>query len=163
MRVLLSLDGSVPEERDVRGMRAKQEEGFASANSSSSDALVQGGVAGWVTSVVRKVVNQWKAQGSIERRGVATRWGATDCLVEQSLEAENRRKAAAAATRLGALAGQQREGRGAGDIATATRAGKASEGVAPSGKARCVNTGLETRRTPWPAVRCNRLARCIAE
>jgi hypothetical protein len=98
------------------------------------DALVQGDVARMVASVARMVVDQWKAQGSIEWCDVATRHGATDFLAEQSPEAENRWQAATVATSSSAQSEQQREGRADGDIGTAVGKGKASEGVAPSGK-----------------------------
>jgi hypothetical protein len=100
----------------------------------ANDALVQGDVARMATSVARMVVDQWKAQGSIERCTVATRYGATDFSAEQNPEAGNRWQAAAVATSLSAQSEQQREGRAGGDIGTAVGKGKASEGVAPSRK-----------------------------
>lgn len=75
-----------------------------------------------------------KAQGSIERCDVATCRGATDSLVEQNPEVEKRQEAALVATPVKALSGQQREGRSDGDIETATREGKASEGWRRRGK-----------------------------
>jgi hypothetical protein len=107
--------------------------------------------------------NQWQSprEHRASRRGNVP--GCNGLFGGEGPEVGDRRKATAVATRQRAPSGQRREGRHGGDTGTATRKGKASKGMAPSGKARCASIWPETRRTPWLAARRNRLARHIAE
>lgn len=79
---------------------------------------------------------QWKPMGASSwvRRQRLTH--ATDLLAEKDPEVEVRGKRRGGDIECAATS-QRREGRSGGDIATAARKGNASEGVAPSGTARC--------------------------
>jgi hypothetical protein len=96
-------------------------------------------------------INQWKAQGSIGHpcRGNASEVQRTSQW-NKALRSRFGRKRRAEA-RQSRRSRQRREGRSGGDTETATGEGKASEGIAPSGKVRATCT---TGNTANPRTGC---------